>query len=551
MSAVPVTVRAVRDRWVGMLIAVLSLGALLVFAMFAYAEVDLSVYTNLPEGIRSVMGIPADADAAGLAYEVMLGTMAALTLGGLAVSYGASAIAGEERNGTIGLLLANPQSRTQVLVAKTVALLALVGLGGVALWGAGLLAPSLLGADVGSTHVGALVLHLTLLALFHGFLALAIGAWTGRRGLASGIPAAVLTLSFFLVGILPLLEATEGLVGFIPWDWFDGSQPLLNGVAWDDVARLGTGVAAFFAIAVIGVRRRDLRSRQTATSLVDALRAHPLTRSVAERLAGGTRVSSITAKTAADHQGLLVVVTGLMFGMMGLMMGPMYAAMGDALAALDSLPEEMLAAVGGSAMTTPEGFYQSETLGLMAPIAVILVGTVVGARAVAGEERDTTMGLLLANPITRARVLWDKAVVMLGYVAVVGLATAAGIAGGSALAGLGIDYGNILAAGVLQVLLGWVFGGLALLLGAATGRVAIATYGTVGAALVLYVVDAFAALNPSLEGLEVLSPFHLASGSLPLESGMPWGNAAVLLAVAVVFVAAAFPLFQRRDLRQR
>ncbi len=551
MSALPITVRAVRDRWVGMVVAIASLGLMLVFAMFAYAEVDLSIYTNLPEAMRSIMGIPADADAASLAYNVMLGTMSALTLGGLAVSYGASAIAGEERNGTIGLLLANPRSRTQVLVAKTMALLALVGLGGLALWGAGLLAPELLGADVGSSHVGAMVLHLTLFALFHGFLALAIGAWTGRRGIASAIPAAVLTLSFLLVGVLPLLEATEGLVGFIPWDWFDGSQPLLNGVAWDDVARLAGGVGVLFAVALVGVRRRDLRSRETATSLLDALRAHPLTQTVAERLAGSTRVSSIAAKTAADHQGLLVVVTSLMFGFMGLMLGPMYAAMGDALAALESLPEEMLAAVGGSAMTTPEGFYQSETLGLMAPIAVILIATVVGARAVAGEEHDTTIGLLLANPITRSRVLWEKTVVLLAYVAVVGLATAAGIAAGSALGGLGIDNGNILAAGVMQVLLGWAFGGLALLLGAATGRVSLATYGTVGAAIVLYVVDAFAALNSSLEGLEVLSPFHLASGSLPLETGMPWGYAAVLLLLAVVLVAAAFPLFERRDLRQR
>ncbi len=551
MSALPVTVRAVRDRWVGMVVAVVSIGLLLVFAMFAYAEVDLSIYTNLPEAIRSVMGIPADADAAGLAYDVMLGTMAALTLGGLAVSYGANAIAGEERDGTIGLLLANPQSRTQVLVAKSAALVALVGLGGLALWGAGELAPVLLGADVGSTHVGALSLHLTLLALFHGFLALAIGAWTGRRGLASGVPAAVLTLSFLLVGLLPLLEATEGLVGFVPWDWFDGSQPLLNGVAWDDVARLAAGIGVLFLVALVGVRRRDLRSRATATSLLDALRAHPMTRTVAERLAGSARVSSIAAKTAADHQGLLVVITVVMFGMMGLMMGPMFAAMGDALAALDSLPEEMLAVVGGSDMTTPEGFYQSETLGLMTPIAVILVATVVGARAVAGEEHDTTMGLLLANPITRSRVLAEKAAVMFAYVAVVGLATAAGIAGGSALAGLDMAYENILAAGVLQVLLGWTFGGLALLLGAATGRVQLATYGTAGAAIALYVVDAFAALNPRLEGLEIVSPFHLASGSLPLVNGMPWGYAGALLLAAAALVAAAFPLFEGRDLRQR
>ena len=169
----------------------------------------------------------------------------------------------------------------------------------------------------------------------------------------------------------------------------------------------------------------------------------------------------------------------------------------------------------------------------------------------AGEERDTTLGLLLANPVTRARVLGEKAAVMLGYVAVVGLATGVGIWGGSTLASLGIGLGNALAAGVLQVLLGWVFGGLALLLGAGTGRVQVATYGTAGAAIALYVVDAFASLNTSLSGLEVLSPFHLASGSLPLENGMPWGYAAVLLLLAAVLVAASFPLFERRDLRQR
>lgn len=550
MSAMPIAVRVVRDRWVGLTIAVVSIGVMLVFAMFAYAEVDLSIYTNMPEAIRSVMGIPADADAAGLAYEVMLGTMSALTLGGLAVSYGASAIAGEERNGTIGLLLANPQSRTRVLVAKAVALVALVGAGGLALWGAGELAPLVVGADVGSTHVGAMVLHLAGLALFHGFLALAIGAWTGRRGLASGIPAAVLTLSFFLTGLLPLLEATEGLTGFVPWDWFDGSRPLLNGVAWADLARFGAGVAVLFGVALVGVRRRDLRSRETATSLLDALRSNPMTQSLAERLAGSTRVSSIAAKTAADHQGLLAVVAGTMFGMMGLMMGPMFAAIGDSLAALESLPEELLAVVGGAGMSTPEGWYQSETLGLMAPIAVILVATAVAGRAVAGEERDSTMGLLLANPISRTRVLWEKTVVMLGYVAVVAVATAAGIAGGSLLGGLGIDLGNIAAAGVVLVLLGWVFGGLALLLGAATGNARIATSGTAGAALALYVVDAFAALNPDLEGVAVISPFEYYSGSLPLFNGMPWGDAAVLLVLAVVLVGAAFPLFERRDLRQ-
>ena len=552
MSALPITVRTIRDRWVGIVVAIVSLGVLLVFAMFAYAEIDLSIYQNLPEAWRSIAGVPPDADAASLAYNVMLGTIASLTLAGLGVSIGASAFAGEERDGTIGLLLANPESRTEVLAAKMVALVGLLVAAGVALWLTGLAAPVLLGVEIGETHIGAMSLHVTVNALFHGFLALAIGGWTGRRGLASGIGALVVTLSFFLAGLLPLLEATEDVVNVVPWHWFDSSRPLVNGVAWLDVGLLAAGTVLFAGVALVGVRRRDLRGRETGTSLLDTLRAHPLTQAAAERLAGSTRVSSIGAKAAADHQGLLLIIAATMFGFMGAMLGPMYNAVAEEMASLsDSFPEELLAFVGGGDMGTPEGFYQTETLGLMAPIAVITIAVAVAARAVAGEEHASTMGLLLANPIPRWRVLAEKTVVMLVYVAMVAAATAGGIAAGSALGGLGMDMGNIAAAGVMAMLLGWVFGGLALLLGAATGRVRIATYGTVGAAIALYVVDAFAAINPDWRSLERLSPFDLANGGEPLRNGVAWAEAGVLLVIAAALIAAAFPLFERRDLRQR
>lgn len=553
MSALPITVRAVRDRWVGMVVAVVSIGAMLTLGMLAYAEVGIDeVYGALPEAMRAVMGIPLGAGPAALAYNVMLGTIGSLTLAGLAVSIGASTFAGEERNGTIGLLLANPHSRTRVLVAKLVALVALVALAGAALWGVSLLAPVVVDVEIGETHLAAMAVHLTANALFHGFLALAIGAWSGRRGLASGVGALVVTLSFFLSGLLPLVDATEPVVEFLPWHWFDGGAPLVNGVVWADLAALLSGVLLFAGMAVVGVRRRDLRGREAGQSLLDRLRAHPMTTRFTERLAGSARVSSIAARTAADHQGILAIVAGSMFGFMGVMLGPMYGLVQEDMAALsDNFPPEMLAIVGGGDMGTPEGWYQTESLGLMAPIAVILVAVVVGARAVAGEEHATTMGLLLANPITRARVLAEKTVVMLAYVAVVGAATAAGIATGSILGGLGMDLGNVAAAGLMATLLGWAFGGLALFLGAATGQVRVASLGTVAAAVVAYVVDAFGAINPGWRSLERLSPFDRYMGGEPLLNGVPWGDAAVLVVVAAVLIGAAFPAFERRDLRQR
>src|SRR6056297_905820 len=147
MTSTAVTTRTLHGRWVGITVAVVSIGLLLAFGMAVYADIGTNVYQSLPEALRSVMGVPEGAEPATLAYNVMLGTMGSLTLAGLAVSIGASAIAGEERDGTIGLLLANPASRTSVLVAKTVALLGLIGIGGLALWGASELAPVLLDVE--------------------------------------------------------------------------------------------------------------------------------------------------------------------------------------------------------------------------------------------------------------------------------------------------------------------------------------------------------------------------------------------------------------------
>ena len=145
--------KAIRDRWAAMAIAAGLVGLWLPLAMGIYRDIDLSIYTDLPEGIRELMGIPQGADAATLAYNVMLEFAAALTIAGIAISMGSAAIAGEERKGTIGLLLGNPKTRTHVLLSKLASMLVLVTAGTVFLWGAAELAPVLLGIDIGDTHL--------------------------------------------------------------------------------------------------------------------------------------------------------------------------------------------------------------------------------------------------------------------------------------------------------------------------------------------------------------------------------------------------------------
>jgi ABC-2 type transport system permease protein len=215
-----------------------------------------------------------------------------------------------------------------------------------------------------------------------------------------------------------------------------------------------------------------------------------------------------------------------------------------------ALPDTMLAFFGGGDMRTLEGFYQVETFGMMGPLVVMILTISIAQGALAGEESRRTMGLLLANPIGRSRVLAEKTVTMLVMGALVGLSTFAGVTAGALLADKGMDIGNIAATCVLMTLVGYVFGALALALGAATGKAKVAMFGAIGLAVFTHIMNSLGDLNADLGWLQTASPYHYYLGSDPLNNGMAWGDAAVLVALIAVFVGAAFVLFQRRDLRQ-
>ena len=501
--------------------------------------------------MRSLIGISETADAASLAYAAIYGSYGALVLAGLAIFMGSGSIAGEEQKGTLGLLLGNPKSRTTVLVSKAGAMVLLTGAGTLLLWGAGVVVPDLLNVDVTGMMVGPFMFHMFVNALFYGFLALAVGAWSGSSRLAGGISTGVMVLSFFAVGLLPLVAGWENAAKAFPWYYYDAGQSIVNGVDWGHMAVLFGGIVLFAVAALVGVNRRDLKDKPAGDSLVDRLRNNAVTEKAMDRLAGGTRVSRIWVKTASEHQGLLFVTASLMFFMMGLMIGPMYTLIDDALKnAADQFPEVLLAFFGGGDMGTPEGFYQVESFGMMAPVAVMVATVAIGARAVAGEEANNTMGLLLANPVKRSTIVLQKTIAMVLYGFVVGFATFAGVVGGSLLGGLGMDIGNIAATSLLVTLLGVAFGALSLALGAGTGRTRVAVYGTIGAALGLHILNAFAPYSDSLSGLAKWSPFYYYLGSDPLNNGMHWGHAAVLTGLTVLLIGLAVVLFQRRDLRQ-
>jgi ABC-2 type transport system permease protein len=541
--------KAVRDRWLGAVFAAVGLGTWLLLAMAVYRDIDLALYTDLPEGIRNLMGIPEGADVASLAYNIVLRFAAPLTLGGLAISAGSHAMAGEERRGTVSVLLANPISRRGVVAAKTGAIALLSIATAAVLWLECVATPALLGVSTAGMRLGAMCVHLTANTMFWGLLAVALGAATGRSQLASGLSTGAMVLAYVAAGLLPLVQPLAGAVRIVPWHYFDGADPLVDGVSWPHLAMLSVGAGCLLGAALVGVERRDLRGPSTGESLMGRLRTARFLPHPKGPLGHTTRASRLWSKIVAEHQAV-VVFTGLtMFLVMGVLLGPMYVAIDDSLVTFaEDVPEQVLALAGGGDLATPAGWYQSETYSFMAPLSVMVVTIAVGARALCREEDGRTLGMLLANPVPRVAIIRAHIVAMTVDAAVVGAATWSGVVAGTLLAGLDLGPTLVLAATVHSTLLGFVFGALALAVAGVTGGSRLSTAVAVGGAITSHLLASFLPLSEQWASWSRVAPSHYALDADPLVEGVGWGDIAVLAAVATALVGVAIAGFSRRDL---
>lgn len=216
---------------------------------------------------------------------------------------------------------------------------------------------------------------------------------------------------------------------------------------------------------------------------------------------------------------------------------------------LDQMPEAFRAlfASSGADLSTGAGYVQVELLSFMAPMLVLIYAINAGAAAVAGEEDRHTLDLLLANPVSRSRVVLDKLAAMaVGVLVLVGsTGLALGLLG--PLGDLHLPLAGVSAAMLHLALLGLVFGCLALALGALIGHVTVARSVPAVVAVVAYVVNGLATVVSWLEPVRKASPFYQYIGHDPLRHGVSLAAVAVALGTAAVLAAVAIWGFRRRD----
>lgn len=219
------------------------------------------LFESMPEGLTSVFGIDDTAalvTPAGFVNSRMYSGIGPVILAAFGIALGTAAIVGEEDRGTLNLLLAQPVSRTRLIVEKFAAtiistivlclgiLLTLVVLNPVVDLGFSL------------TNMVAANLGLSLMTLVFGAFTLALGAISGNRGLTVGLAASVTALAFFVNGLAPLVDSIAWTQKLSPFHWLQGPNRLATGFNAGYSLLMVAVIAVFVLAAIWGLNRRDI-----------------------------------------------------------------------------------------------------------------------------------------------------------------------------------------------------------------------------------------------------------------------------------------------------
>jgi ABC-2 type transport system permease protein len=243
-----------------------------------------------------------------------------------------------------------------------------------------------------------------------------------------------------------------------------------------------------------------------------------------------------------------VVLTSLGMAAVILMVGALFPAVGDSIGKLD-LPKGVAELLGGADYATIRGWMRSEIGAVYGPLVIGAIAITGAAGATAGEEEAGILGLVLAHPIARSRLMLEKAGAVAAHVGIVALGTFAGLVAGVAVAGGGIATGDTAALALHLAFFGLVTGAVALALAGATGRRAVAAGGAAAFGVLGFLINGFAPLVDGVTWLKYASPFYYYAGHDPLANGVDLSDLAVLAAATAVLIAVAALTFGRRDVR--
>lgn len=175
----------------------------------------------------------------------------------MTIGYAAGAIAGQDEDGTLGGLASLPLTRGRVLGEKVASLAALSLPIPVITLVAALLGPAF-DLELGTRALLGTSLCVALMGFDLGLVALAVGAWTGRRGVALGIASAVAATSYVISSLAPVVHWVHWVRYLSLIYWSVGNNQLAEGPRLGALAVLIAVGAGLLTVTAAGFRRLDI-----------------------------------------------------------------------------------------------------------------------------------------------------------------------------------------------------------------------------------------------------------------------------------------------------
>lgn len=220
------------------------------------------------------------------------------------------------------------------------------------------------------------------------------------------------------------------------------------------------------------------------------------------------------------------------------------------LAVLDALPPAMLEAFSMSAfnLTTVSGFF-----GIMiAYFALILniAAAMWGSDIISKEERNKTVEYSLTLPVTRAKLITAKTLVVVVNSTILTLITWGITLVSASRYNPDSEFTHFVALGVVSFFIQqMIFVAVGVFLGCAVKQHKLAGSLAISTILVTYFFSVLAGLDKSMEFLKYFSPFKYFDPALLLhESRIELPYVWLSLGIIVVALAGAYLTYQKRDL---
>jgi ABC-2 type transport system permease protein len=180
----------------------------------------------------------------------------------MGIIVGTSLLAGEERSGVLHTQLARPITRASIYWQKVAALALLTCV--VACFGVFvgvLLGALLLGESINAFKLFEASAMTWLITLFFAVLAYAIGAVTGKRGIAGIVAGLYAFVAYMLTALSQLATSLEKLNTFSVFHYFNTPSVIKNGFDTGNVLVLSIAISIILLIGFGVFRKRDLINR--------------------------------------------------------------------------------------------------------------------------------------------------------------------------------------------------------------------------------------------------------------------------------------------------